>query len=84
MTGSGYVGPVSGACFEDLEQAEVALDHIEYRTHSYDAMVGADALVLVIEWDALRALDLARVKSLMIALIFNDLRNNCPQAMIEG
>ena len=38
-------------------------------------MEGADALVLITEWNEFRALDLARVKSLLRAPVVIDLRN---------
>ena len=42
---------------------------------SYGAIEGADAVVIVTEWDAFRALDLARVKDLAKAPLLVDLRN---------
>ena len=36
---------------------------------------GADAVVLVTEWDAFRALDLARLQAVMSAPVLVDLRN---------
>jgi UDPglucose 6-dehydrogenase len=44
---------------------------------AYDAADGADALVIVTEWDAFRALDLGRIKSLKTPLLV-DLRNIYP------
>ena len=41
----------------------------------YDAVVDADAVVIVTEWDAYRALDLKRVKQLMRGDALVDLRN---------
>jgi len=38
-------------------------------------MAGADALVIVTEWNAFRALDLARVKALLATPVIVDLRN---------
>jgi UDPglucose 6-dehydrogenase len=38
-------------------------------------MAGADALVLITEWNAFRALDLGRVKSLLRTPLVIDLRN---------
>jgi UDPglucose 6-dehydrogenase len=46
-------------------------------------MEGADCLVIVTEWDAFRALDLGRVKSLLSSPVLVDLRNIYPRAMIE-
>jgi UDPglucose 6-dehydrogenase len=42
---------------------------------AYAAIEGADALVIVTEWDAFRALDFDRVKKLMKAPAIVDLRN---------
>ena len=41
----------------------------------YDIAEGADALVIVTEWDAFRALDLDRLGNPMTARVFVDLRN---------
>jgi UDPglucose 6-dehydrogenase len=41
----------------------------------YEAIRGADATVIVTEWDAFRALDLKRVKELANAPVLVDLRN---------
>jgi UDPglucose 6-dehydrogenase len=46
-----------------------------YAEDAYDTMDGADVLVIVTEWNAFRALDLARVKSLMASPTIVDLRN---------
>ena len=60
---------------EGMEQARLVLDNVTYCDSPYGAMEGADAAALVTEWNALRALDLARVKSLLATPIFVDLRN---------
>ena len=41
----------------------------------YAAIEGADAVAIVTEWDAFRALDLQRVKELAKAPVLVDLRN---------
>ena len=41
----------------------------------YEAIDGADALVIVTEWDAFRALDLERIKQIVKAPVLVDLRN---------
>jgi UDPglucose 6-dehydrogenase len=51
------------------------LENVEYAEHAYACIDGADALVIVTEWDAFRALDLDRVKSLLKRPIVVDLRN---------
>ena len=42
---------------------------------AYDAIAGADALVIVTEWNEFRALDLKRVKAALAAPVMVDLRN---------
>jgi UDPglucose 6-dehydrogenase len=46
-----------------------------YVNNSYEAAIGADALVLMTEWNQYRALDLDRLKSVMKTPVFIDLRN---------
>jgi UDPglucose 6-dehydrogenase len=58
-----------------MDQARATLPEIAYAKSAYDCIDGADALVVTTEWDAFRALDLARVKSLLKAPIIVDLRN---------
>jgi UDPglucose 6-dehydrogenase len=60
---------------EGTEQAKAMLENVEFAKSAYAAIEGADALVLVTEWDAFRALDLKRVKSLLKEPIVVDLRN---------
>ena len=48
---------------------------IEYADGPYDAVEGADAVVLMTEWNAYRGLDLERIRSLMSGNVFVDLRN---------
>ncbi|WP_137177522.1 UDP-glucose/GDP-mannose dehydrogenase family protein [Roseomonas sp. AR75] len=58
-----------------MEQAKKELTDVTYATDAYDCAHGADALVLITEWDAFRALDLARLKQRMAAPVLVDLRN---------
>lgn len=48
---------------------------IEMKNNVYEAIDGADAVVIVTEGDAFRALDLQRVKELAKATILAALRN---------
>jgi UDPglucose 6-dehydrogenase len=48
---------------------------IMYKETPYQVCEGADVLVLMTEWNQYRALDLVRVKSIMQAPVFVDLRN---------
>lgn len=68
---------------EGTEQAKLVLDNVDYCTGAYAAMEGADALVIVTEWDAFRALDMDRVKGLLSSPIIVDLRNIYPRDMVE-
>lgn len=68
---------------EGMDQAKLVLDGITYCANSYEAMEGSDALVIVTEWDAFRALDLDRVKGLLSEPILVDLRNVYPREMAE-
>jgi UDPglucose 6-dehydrogenase len=51
------------------------LDGVDYAEDPYACAKGADALVIVTEWDAFRALDFERIKKQMAALVLVDLRN---------
>jgi len=60
---------------EGMEQARPLLQGVAYAEDAYACAEGADALVIVTEWNAFRALDLARLKGLMRAPVLVDLRN---------
>jgi UDPglucose 6-dehydrogenase len=60
---------------EGMEQARRMLEEVEYADDPYACTEGADALVIVTEWDAFRALDLDRIKAAMKTPILVDLRN---------
>ena len=51
------------------------MPEVEMKDDPYDAIEGADAVVIVTEWDAFRALDFERVKQLANAPVLVDLRN---------
>jgi len=57
------------------EQASHHLTDVEFATDAYACAPGADALVIVTEWDAFRALDLDRIKSVLKEPVIVDLRN---------
>jgi UDPglucose 6-dehydrogenase len=57
------------------EQAEKVLEGVEFASDAYGAAEGADALVIVTEWDEFRALDLARIAGALRGNILVDLRN---------
>ncbi|MEO0410657.1 MAG: UDP-glucose/GDP-mannose dehydrogenase family protein [Pseudomonadota bacterium] len=63
---------------EGVEQARPMLPNITYCDDAYEALNGADIVVLLTEWNAYRALDLDRMKQLMTAPRMLDLRNVYP------
>jgi UDPglucose 6-dehydrogenase len=60
---------------EGMDEAKKLLPHLDYCGDAYEAIEGADALVLLTEWNEFRGLDLARVRSLLRAPVVIDLRN---------
>ncbi|WDA41839.1 UDP-glucose dehydrogenase family protein [Erythrobacter sp. BLCC-B19] len=60
---------------EGMEQARPLLPQVTMCESAYEAITGADVVVIVTEWDAFRALDLRRVKELAKAPVMVDLRN---------
>ena len=60
---------------EGMDQARLVLDDLTFFYDPYSCCENADALVIVTEWDAFRALDLDRVKAALKAPVMVDLRN---------
>ena len=60
---------------EGMEQSKTELSEICYCDGPYSCADGADALVIVTEWEQFRALDLDRLKSVMACPVIIDLRN---------
>ncbi|MFA7195736.1 MAG: UDP-glucose/GDP-mannose dehydrogenase family protein, partial [Candidatus Neomarinimicrobiota bacterium] len=48
---------------------------LDYKQNVYEAIKGADALILMTEWNEFRSLDLKRVKTLLRQPVFIDTRN---------
>ncbi|PXA90976.1 UDP-glucose 6-dehydrogenase [Nostoc sp. 3335mG] len=63
---------------EGVEQASKMLTNVEFTDSPYVAADGADALVIVTEWDEFRALDLGRMAKILKAPLLVDLRNIYP------
>ena len=63
---------------EGIGQARSMMRGVDFFDDPYEALKGADAAVLVTEWDAYRALDLVQVKALLARPVFVDLRNVYP------
>ena len=65
-------------------QAEQVLQGVQFADDAYAAAAGADALVIVTEWDEFRALDLERIAASLRGKILIDLRNVYDRAEAEA
>ncbi|MFP4017414.1 MAG: UDP-glucose dehydrogenase family protein, partial [Halanaerobiales bacterium] len=72
---------------EAMEEAGWRLEDYEkdiiYCASEYEVMKGADALVILTEWNQFRRLDLGRVKELLAGNYFFDLRNIYEKEEVE-
>jgi UDPglucose 6-dehydrogenase len=69
---------------EGIEPARRMMPELTYCKDAYEAATGADAVVIVTEWDAFRALDLPKLASIMAAPVLVDLRNVYRRDDVEG
>ena len=60
---------------EGMDNARGLMEGMTFAADAYKAAEGADALVIVTEWNQFRALDFARLKRVMAAPVLVDLRN---------
>jgi len=60
---------------EGMHEAGRMLEGVAFREGPYEAAAGADAVVIVTEWDQFRALDLDRLKTALRQPVVVDLRN---------
>jgi UDPglucose 6-dehydrogenase len=60
---------------ESMEQARPLLPGVIFAEGAYPCVEKADALVIITEWNAFRALDLKRVKAALKSPVVVDLRN---------
>ena len=60
---------------EGMKEAGKLMPDLDYCGDAYQTMEGADALILITEWNEFRALDLGRVKALLRQPVVIDLRN---------
>ncbi len=58
-----------------VEEAKKVLIDVEYASDPYAAAEGADALILITEWNPFRNLDLEKIKERLKSPVFIDLRN---------
>ena len=61
----------------------MVLSDVTFCDGAYAALEGADAAVIVTEWDAFRALDFPRMKDLLTEPLLIDLRNIYIRAEVE-
>jgi UDPglucose 6-dehydrogenase len=69
---------------EGMEVAAPLMPGVTMTGSAYAAAEGADAVVLVTEWDAFRALDLDRLKQVAKAPVLIDLRNIYDPVEVRG
>ncbi len=66
-----------------MELASPMMPGVHMAQDPYDAISGADAVAIVTEWDAFRALDLDRMAKTMRGKVLVDLRNIYRQEMVH-
>ena len=60
---------------EGIDEAKKLMPELVYCRDAYQTMEGADALILLTEWNEFRGLDLGRVRDLLASPLVIDLRN---------
>jgi len=70
---------------QGMEEAKKQLPgEVRYFTDVYEAIEGADALLLMTEWNEYRGLDFDRLKEIMRGNTFVDLRNVYDKPLLES
>ena len=67
---------------EGMREARKLLPEVEWCQDSYHALEGADAMVILTEWNEFRGLDLERARQLMREPLIIDLRNIFDSAQV--
>ena len=67
-----------------IERSKMLLPSVEYRKDAYEVASGADALVLITEWNEFRHLDMPRIKQLMRTPVIVDGRNIYDPAVMKS
>ncbi len=60
---------------EGMHEAQRHFKNMDYAASTSDAIEGADALVILTEWDAFKAIELRKLKTMLSVPIVVDLRN---------
>jgi len=58
-----------------MDKARMIIENLEFAGDAYDAMNGADAVLILTEWDEFRKLDIQKMKSLLKTPVVIDGRN---------
>ena len=58
-----------------MEEAKKYMPELVYAEDPYEALEGADCLILMTEWNEYRSLDFEKLKKIMKGKVFVDLRN---------
>ncbi|MCB1882346.1 MAG: UDP-glucose/GDP-mannose dehydrogenase family protein, partial [Gammaproteobacteria bacterium] len=69
---------------QGMKPAMPMLPGVTFAKDPYDCATGADALVIVTEWESFRALDLARIGDVMKQPLMVDFRNIYPPAEVHS
>ncbi len=69
---------------EGMKEAAEHLSDVAFAENAYDCMDGADAVVILTEWNQFRALDFSRMKTLLKHPVLIDLRNIYPLEEVAG
>lgn len=69
---------------EGMEVAAPMMPEVEMTAGAYEAATGADAVAIVTEWDAFRALDFKRLGEIMSGKVMVDLRNVYQRKDVEA
>lgn len=64
-------------------EAKKLMPEIKYASDAYSACKGADAVLIMTEWNEYRALDLSKIKKFMKGDVFVDLRNVYDPKMVR-
>ena len=74
--------PIAGRAAE--AQLRDAGDSLTFPADAYEAARGADALVIMTEWNEFRGLDLSRLRDLMTGRLIVDARNGLDPAQVQA
>ena len=69
---------------EGMDAARPMMPALTFCRDAYQAAEGTDAVVIVTEWDAFRALDFARLRQVVSSPVLVDLRNIYRRETVEG